>query len=59
MGKTFPIDLLLKMCLVHICDGGGNISKYNMGYFSELLYFTHMQAHTTSGLIKHSQVLEA
>lgn len=57
MGKMFLTDLLLKMCVVHICDGGGNTSKYNLGYFYEPLYFTQMQAHTTSGLIKHFQVV--
>lgn len=57
MGKTFSIDLLLKMCVVHICDGGGNASKYNLGYFSER-QCSITKAPTTRGLIKHSGCLK-
>lgn len=43
---------------MHICDGGGNTTQYNLGHLPPLLSFAHTQAHS-EGFNQNSYGLES
>lgn len=46
------------MCVMHICDGGGNTTKHNPRHLPPLLSFAHTQAHA-EGFDQNSYGLES